>query len=113
MSHNTRWRKSLSAFIVILTCFFGSISLSQARAQNSNDLPDRSDVQKQLATLTKKKDLSPQDKLIEQDLTDTLQMLDKIDRVKDETAQLKQQIEQAPTKMTSGGGRSECPERCG
>jgi len=99
MSHNTRWRKSLSAFIVILTCFFGSISLSQARAQNSNDLPDRSDVQKQLTVLSKKKDLSPQDKLIEQDLAETLQMLDKIDRVKDETAQLKQQIEQAPTKM--------------
>ena len=99
MLHNTFWRKSLSALIVVLVFFFAATSVSQARAQGATDLPDRADVQKQLTTLTKKKELTPQDKLIEQDLSDTLQLLDKIDRVKDETAQLKQQIDQAPAKM--------------
>lgn len=99
MLHNTFWRKSLSALIVVLIFFFAATRVSQARAPGATDLPDRADVQKQLTTLTKKKELTPQDKLIEQDLSDTLQLLDKIDRVKDETALLKQQIDQAPAKM--------------
>jgi Small-conductance mechanosensitive channel len=99
MPHNTFSRKSLIVFLTLVVCFLGLTGLSQARAQNGSDLPDRADVQKQLATLNKKKDLTPQDKLVEQDLTDTLQVLDKIDRIKDETAQLKQQIDQAPAKM--------------
>ena len=99
MLHIKFSRKALSAFIVVLVFFFAAAGVSQARAQSASDLPDRSEVQKQLTTLTKKKELTPQDKLVEQDLSDTLQLLDKIDRVKDETAQLKQQIDQAPTKM--------------
>jgi potassium efflux system protein len=99
MLHTTFWRKSLSALIVSLVLLFVATGPSLARDQSSNDLPDRADVQKQLNTLTKKKDLTPQDKLVEQDLSDTLQLLDKIDRLKDETAQLKQQIDQAPAKM--------------
>ncbi|MCS2157944.1 mechanosensitive channel MscK [Scandinavium sp. H11S7] len=99
MLHNNFWRKSFSALIIALTFFFGAFGVSQARAQSTSDLPDRADVQKQLTTLSKKKELTPQDKLVEQDLSDTLQLLDKIDRVKDETAQLKQQIDQAPAKM--------------
>ncbi|MBB1200413.1 mechanosensitive channel MscK [Enterobacteriaceae bacterium 89] len=99
MLHTIFSRKSLFTLMTLLVCYFGVIGLSQARAQSSSDLPDRADIQKQLTTLTKKKDLTPQDKLVEQDLSDTLQVLDKIDRVKDETAQLAQQIEQAPAKM--------------
>ncbi|QKN83009.1 mechanosensitive channel MscK [Scandinavium goeteborgense] len=99
MLHNNFWRKSFPAFIIALTFFFSATGISQARAQSNNDLPERADVQKQLTTLSKKKELTPQDKLVEQDLSDTLQLLDKIDRVKDETAQLKQQIDQAPAKM--------------
>ncbi|AVR03155.1 mechanosensitive channel MscK [Pluralibacter gergoviae] len=93
------WRKSLFALIVTLFCFFAVTQPALAKEQSTTDLPDRADIQKQLTALGKKKDLTPQDKLVEQDLTETLQTLDKIDRVKDETAQLKQQIEQAPVKM--------------
>ena len=93
------WRNSLSALMVSLFCLFILTYPAHAQDQAAPDLPDRADVQKQLAALSKKKDLTPQDKLVEQDLTDTLQALDKIERVKDETAQLKQQIEQAPVKM--------------
>ncbi|SNY62057.1 mechanosensitive channel MscK [Enterobacter sp. CC120223-11] len=99
MLHNSFWRKPLSALIVVLIFFFATMGSSLARAQSPNDLPDRADVQKQLTALTKKKELTPQDKLVEQDLSDTLQLLDKIDRIKDETAQLKVQIDQAPAKM--------------
>jgi potassium efflux system protein len=36
----------------------------------------------QLDTLNKQKELTPQDKLVQQDLTETLETLDKIERVK-------------------------------
>ena len=48
--------------------------------------------------LNKQKELTPQDKLVQQDLTQTLETLDKIERIK-ETAQLRQQVEQAPAKL--------------
>ncbi|MFW0766040.1 mechanosensitive channel MscK [Trabulsiella odontotermitis] len=98
MLHSIRWRNNLTALVVVFICFFSVVSMSQARA-GANDLPDRADVQSQLNALNKQKELSAQDKLIQQDLTETLQTLDKIDRVKDETAQLKQQVAQAPAKM--------------
>ncbi len=63
------------------------------------DLPDRAEVQSQLNTLNKQKELTPQDKLVQQDLTQTLETLDKIERIKSETAQLRQQVEQAPAKL--------------
>ncbi len=50
------------------------------------------------------KELTPQDKLVQQDLTQTLETLDKIERIKSETAQLRQQVEQAPAKLRRGGG---------
>ncbi len=61
-----------------------------ARASSNGDLPTKADLQAQLDSLNKQKDLSAQDKLVQQDLTDTLATLDKIDRVKEETVQLRQ-----------------------
>ncbi|MFP1496464.1 hypothetical protein ACLB1Q_13395 [Escherichia coli] len=60
-----------------------------ARASSNGDLPTKADLQAQLDSLIRQKDLSAQDKLVQQDLTDTLATLDKIDRVKEETVQLR------------------------
>ncbi|PMC21171.1 hypothetical protein CJ207_15355, partial [Klebsiella aerogenes] len=65
----------------------GTLSFSQVQAA---DLPDRSDIQSQLTTLNKQKELTPQEKLVQQDLTQTLETLDKIERIKSETVQLRQ-----------------------
>ena len=82
-------------FILLLSCQ----SSAFARAQQSGELPTKADIQSQLDTLNKQKDLSAQDKLVQQDLIDTIATLDKIDRVKDETVQLRQKVAQAPEKM--------------
>ena len=94
-----RPRATISAFCIIAVCFFFSIAAVHARAINGNDIPDRTDVQDQLNSLNNKKDLTPQDKLVQQDLDETLQLLDKIERVKAETSQLQKQVEQAPAKL--------------
>lgn len=73
--------------------------LSRARADNGSDIPTRADVQAQLDTLNKQKDLSATEKLVQQDLTETPETLDKIDRIKAETAQLRQKVAQAPENM--------------
>ncbi|MEX3019021.1 mechanosensitive channel MscK [Kluyvera sp. STS39-E] len=99
MLHNIRPRATISAFLIVAVCFFFSMAVAQARALSSADIPDRADVQDQLTTLNNKKDLTPQDKLVQQDLNETLQLLDKIARIKDESAQLQKQIEQAPAKL--------------
>ena len=99
MLHNIRPRATISAFLIIAVCFVLSIAAVQARALNGTDIPDRSDVQDQLNALNNKKDLTPQEKLVQQDLTETLQLLDKIDSVKAESTQLQKQIEQAPIKL--------------
>ncbi|HCB1498619.1 potassium efflux system protein [Klebsiella oxytoca] len=96
MLHTIRWRNAISAFILTLIFFVGCISVNQALAA---DLPERAEVQSQLNTLNKQKDLTPQDKLVQQDLIQTLETLDKIERIKSETAQLRQQVAQAPAKM--------------
>ena len=82
-------------FILLLSCQ----SSAFARAQQNGELPTKADIQSQLDTLNKQKDLSAQDKLVQQDLIDTLATLDKIERVKDETVQLRQKVAQAPEKM--------------
>ena len=87
------------ALLFAMLFFFATAPLTWARADNSNDIPSRADVQSQLDTLNKQKDLSPQDKLTQQDLTETLETLDKIERVKAETAQLRQKVAQAPENM--------------
>lgn len=76
--------------------FIGCFSVNQALA---TDLPERSEIQTQLNALNKQKDLTPQDKLVQQDLTLTLENLDKIERIKSETTQLRLQVAQAPAKM--------------
>ncbi len=75
------------------------LSSSVASAAATGELPQRADIQNQLDALTKQKNLSPQDKLVQQDLTETLDALDKIELVKQETAQLRQRVTQAPEKM--------------
>ena len=99
MLHNIRPRATISAFFIIIVCFLFSLATAQARALNGSDIPDRADVQDQLSALNNKKDLTPQEKLVQQDLTETLQLLDKIDNVKAETAALQKQVDQAPLKL--------------
>ncbi|PVF65169.1 hypothetical protein BCY80_12605 [Yersinia pestis] len=62
-------------------------------------MPTRSEVQSQLDLLSKQKILSPAEKLAQQDLTQTLEYLDTIERTKQEANQLKQQLAQAPAKL--------------
>ncbi|HED2713287.1 TPA: mechanosensitive channel MscK [Enterobacter asburiae] len=87
------------ALLFAMLFFFATAPLTWARADNSNDIPSRGDVQSQLDTLNKQKDLSPQEKLVQQDLTETLETLDKIERIKAETVQLRQKVAQAPENM--------------
>ena len=96
MLHTISRQRATFIFIITLLCFIGLFSPVQGRAA---DLPDRAEVQSQLNTLNKQKELTPQDKLVQQDLTQTLETLDKIERIKSETAQLRQQVEQAPAKQ--------------
>ncbi|HCI6149862.1 TPA: mechanosensitive channel MscK, partial [Klebsiella variicola subsp. variicola] len=96
MLHTISRQRATFIFFITLLCFIGLFSPVQGRAA---DLPDRAEVQSQLNTLNKQKELTPQDKLVQQDLTQTLETLDKIERIKSETAQLRQQVEQAPAKL--------------
>ncbi|SCC53495.1 mechanosensitive channel MscK [Kosakonia oryziphila] len=99
MLHNYHMRNTLAAFAAALFLLFASLVSNVALAQTANDLPSRSDVQSQLDTLNKQKNHTAQDKLVIQDLTETLDTFDKIDRVKQETALLKQKIAQAPDQL--------------
>lgn len=85
--------------IIFFTLLLSCQSSAFARAQQNGELPTKADIQSQLDTLNKQKDLSAQDKLVQQDLVETLATLDKIERVKDETVQLRQRVAQAPEKM--------------
>lgn len=96
MLHTISRQRATFIFFITLLCFIGLFSPVQGRAA---DLPDRAEVQSELNTLNKQKELTPQDKLVQQDLTQTLETLDKIERIKSETAQLRQQVEQAPAKL--------------
>lgn len=99
MLHYIRLRKEISALIVALMLFSGSLPMAYASAAMANEIPDPADVQSQLTTLNKQKELSAQDKLTRQDLNATLEALDKIDRLKQDTAQLHQRVAQAPDLM--------------
>ncbi|MDF7680367.1 mechanosensitive channel MscK [Enterobacteriaceae bacterium ESL0689] len=93
MLHTFRWRSACSVFVMILLFWVGNMPALAV------DLPDRSVVQNQLTVLSKQKNLSAQDKRVQQDLSQTLDTLDKIEQIKSDSAQLRQQIEQAPAKM--------------
>ena len=65
----------------------------------SNDVPSRNEVQNQLDALNRQKNLTPVDKLSQQDLIHTLEYLDALDRVKQDATQLHQQVTEAPQKL--------------
>ncbi|WJV56014.1 mechanosensitive channel MscK [Prodigiosinella aquatilis] len=79
------------------------LSFSPA-VEAGSDLPTHSEIQSRLNILNKQKNLTPMDKLTQQDLTQTLDVLDTIDRVKQETSQLKQEAAQAPAKLKQVSG---------
>lgn len=96
MLHTIRPQKSL-AFVFSL--FFIAVCFFTTAAHASSDLPTRADVQTQLDALNKQKSHSPQDKLAIDDLTQTLETFDKIERVKQETTALRQKVAEAPEKL--------------
>jgi len=98
MHHITFIRHSALAFVFALLVSLLGAPASVLAAQNG-DLPSRSEVQNQLDTLNKQKSLSGEEKLTQQDLTETLEALEKIERVKQETEQLRVRVAQAPAKM--------------
>ena len=98
MLHSIRSQNSLSAFAMVLVLVV-SLFTTASYARASTDQPTRAEVQSQLDALNKQKDHTPQDKLVIDDLTQTLDTLDKIERVKQETTQLRQKVAQAPDKM--------------
>ncbi|MDU5847026.1 MAG: mechanosensitive channel MscK, partial [Cronobacter sakazakii] len=100
MQHTILSRRLASAVLFAVLLVFGALSSVAAQAAPaSGDLPSRADVQAQLDALGKQKNHSAQDKLTTEDLTATLETLDKIERIKQETVQLRQQVMQAPEKM--------------
>ncbi|WP_411431225.1 mechanosensitive channel MscK [Franconibacter helveticus 513] len=99
MQLNTSLRNTVSVIFLAIIMMFGTLLPASSFAQTPGEIPARAEVQAQLDALGKQKNLSAQDKLTQQDLTQTLETLDKIERVKQETVQLRQQVAQAPEKM--------------
>lgn len=99
MLHTIRPQNPISAFAFALCLFVASFCTTVNAAQTASDLPTRAETQSQLDALNKQKTHSPQDKLVIEDLTETLDTLDKIERIKQETALLKQKVAQAPEKL--------------
>lgn len=99
MQLNTPLRNLVSVIFFAFILAFGTLLPAASFAQTASETPTRAEIQSQLDALGKQKSLSPQDKLVQQDLTQTLETLDKIERVKQETVQLRQQVAQAPEKM--------------
>lgn len=100
MWHVNALRKSASALVFAFIFLTFSSLCAPALAQNG-DLPTRSALQSQLDILNKQKNLSAEDKKSQQDLSETLEILDKIDHIKQEAEQLRQHVAQAPAKMAS------------
>ncbi|NDJ58625.1 mechanosensitive channel MscK [Enterobacteriaceae bacterium 4M9] len=100
LQHAIRLRKSAFAVVITLIFLCGWLLFApQVQARASGDLPARAEIQSQLDTLNKQKNLSTQDKLVQQDLSQTLEVLDKIDRVKNEALEQRKQLKDAPEKM--------------
>lgn len=89
----------MQGLCAVLFLIYIAFSATAFGASINNDLPTRADVQNQLDALNKQKDHTATDKLVIEDLTETLETLDKIERVKQETALLKQKVAQAPEKL--------------
>ncbi|HEY1843455.1 MAG TPA: mechanosensitive channel MscK [Buttiauxella sp.] len=86
-------------FAVLMFIFVALFPCASALAQTNGDAPSRTEIQNQLDALNKQKELTPNEKLAQKDLTQTLETLDKIARIKQETATLKTQVAQAPEKL--------------
>lgn len=87
------------AFALFLLIAFCAVCQPAAYAALNGDVPSRSEIQSQLDALNKQKTLTPVNKLAQQDLTRTLELLDAIDRTRQDGAQLKQQLQLAPGKL--------------
>lgn len=87
------------AFALFLLIAFCAVCQPAAYAALNGDVPSRSEIQSQLDALNKQKTLTPINKLTQQDLTRTLELLDAIDRTRQDGAQLKQQLQLAPGKL--------------
>ncbi|WP_411157035.1 mechanosensitive channel MscK [Rouxiella silvae] len=79
--------------LVFLTLLSG---VSQAFAA---DIPTRNEIQNQLDALSRQKVLTPVEKLSQQDIYRTMELLDALDRVKQQQTQLRQQLADAPSKL--------------
>ncbi len=99
MPQSIRSRSIVQGLCAVLFLIYIAFSATAFGASINNDLPTRADVQNQLDVLNKQKDHTATDKLVIEDLTETLETLDKIDRVKQETVLLKQKVAQAPEKL--------------
>lgn len=88
--------RTLALFLLIAVC---AVCQPTAYATLNGDLPSRSEIQSQLDALNKQKTLTPVNKLTQQDLTHTLELLEAIERSKQDGAQLKQQLQLAPGKL--------------
>ncbi|MEA1065782.1 mechanosensitive channel MscK [Erwinia sp. HR93] len=95
--HNIARCQAVTAWLIAI--FLIMISGAAFADVQNGDLPARADIQRQLDTLNKQKNLTAQDKRMQQDLAETLEVLDKIERVKQEASQQHTQIAQAPGKM--------------
>ena len=91
-------RKGITGIFALVLCVALLVFSFPGHAA-SNDIPGRNEVQNQLDALNRQKNLTPVDKLSQQDLIHTLEYLDALDRVKQESNQLQKQVAEAPQKL--------------
>lgn len=91
-------KKGMAGFFTFVICVALFLFSFPGHAA-SNDIPGRNEVQNQLDALNRQKNLTPVDKLSQQDLIHTLEYLDALDRVKQEVNQLQKQVAEAPQKL--------------
>ena len=91
-------KKGMTGFFTCVMCVALFLFSFPGHAA-SNDIPGRNEVQNQLDALNRQKNLTPVDKLSQQDLIHTLEYLDALDRVKQEVNQLQKQVAEAPQKL--------------
>ena len=78
--------------IYTLVICLALLLVSLSSYAGSNDVPTRNEVQNQLDTFNRQKNLTPVDKLSQQDLIHTLEYLDALDRVRQDATQLQSSI---------------------